>query len=50
MFTTLVGNPAKWGMGGAVWGESEILLGGIFLPDEGNLRNSDFGDLSLFQN
>ena len=30
------------------WGESEILLAGIFLPGEGNLRKSDFDDVNLF--
>ena len=29
------------------WGESEILLGGIFLPDEENLTSSDLDDLFL---
>ena len=32
-----------------VRGESEILLGGIFSPGEGNLRRSDFDNLNLFQ-
>ena len=31
-------------------GESEILLGRIFLPGKGNLRRSDFDDSNLFQN
>ena len=32
-----------------VGGELEILLGGFFLPGEGNLRRSDFDNLNLFQ-
>ena len=31
------------------WGESEILLGEVFLPGKGNLRRSDFDDSRLFQ-
>ena len=36
----------EWDGGG---GESEILLGGIFLLGKGNLRRSDFDDSNLFQ-
>ena len=36
-----------WGWGGG-WG-SEILIGEIFLPGEGNLRRSDFDNSNLFQ-
>ena len=31
------------------WGESEILLGRIFLPDKGNLSKIDFDNLNFYQ-
>ena len=37
-----------WGEG-KFWGEMEIFLGEIFLPDGGNLRRSDYDNSNLFQ-
>ena len=42
-------NSGKGGGGGGAGLESEILLGGGWLPGEGNLRRSDFNDSNLFQ-